>query len=206
MRIFVTAIGTDSGKTVFSAILTQALEADYWKPVQAGRPTDTDIVRSLVINDNSRFFAETYLLNAPLSPHASAIREGVLIDLNKFDIPHYRDHLVIEGAGGLMVPLNDDDMIVDLIPTLEAKTILVANLYLGSINHTLLSVELLEKKKIRPLGIVFNGQSNPESEDIIQHKSGYRVLLRIRPELEITPQVIQKYAYELKSNWPKEPS
>jgi len=206
MRIFVTAIGTDCGKTVFSAILAQALEADYWKPVQAGYPTDREVVKNLVTNPKSRFFPETYLLQTPASPHASARIDGIQIDLNQFEIPDYQKYLVIEGAGGVMVPLNDQDMVIDLIPAFKAQTILVSNLYLGSINHTLLTVELFEKRGIRPLGIVFNGQSNPESEDIIVSKSGYNVILRIKPEPEITSQIIQKYAHELKSNWPPKTS
>ena len=201
MRIFVTAIGTDSGKTVFSAILTQALDADYWKPVQAGYPTDRETVQNLVTNPKSQFFPETYLLQTPASPHAAAKTDGIRIELDRFLIPEYGEHLIIEGAGGAMVPLNDLDMVVDMIPAFEAQTILVSNLYLGSINHTLLTVELLDRRGIKPLGIVFNGISNPASEDIIVNKSGYRVLLRIQPEPKITSQIIQKYAHELKSNW-----
>jgi len=201
MKLFVTAIGTDSGKTVFSAILAQAFGADYWKPIQAGLPSDMSIVQDLVTNPKSRFFPETYLLQTPASPHASAKIDGLRIEMDQFQIPDYNEHLVIEGAGGVLVPLNDQETVLDMIIALKCQPILVSNLYLGSINHTLLTVELFRSNHIEPLGIVFNGPSNSESENIILNKSGYEVLLRIHPEPAINPRIIQKYANELRSKW-----
>ena len=147
MRLFVTGIGTEVGKTVISAILTEALEADYWKPVQAGDLdySDTHKVKDLVSNSKSVFHCETHALNHPMSPHAAAERDGVEISLNDFQIPKTDNHLVIEGAGGLMVPLNRKDCIIDLIENFGVEAVLVSRNYLGSINHTLLSVEALSK-------------------------------------------------------------
>src|SRR5882724_5124748 len=113
MNYFVTAIGTDSGKTFFSAILCEALQADYWKPVQAGMPRDADTVRSLLSNTVSKIHDETYLLGTPASPHAAAKRDDVTIQMQRFIIPLTHNDLVIEGAGGCLVPLNDIDFVID---------------------------------------------------------------------------------------------
>jgi dethiobiotin synthetase len=201
MRYFVTAIGTDCGKTLASAILTQALGADYWKPVQAGFPRDTDTVRSLVTNKKTIFHDEAYLLGTPASPHAAAKSEGVDIRLEYIMPPYTERDLIIEGAGGILVPLNKHHFILDLIYVLDAEVILVADLYLGSINHTLLTVELLKKKRFKVKGIIFNGPETPESEELILSYSGYRCLLRIRPEAQINHSVINKYAMEILKNW-----
>lgn len=201
MNYFVTAIGTDSGKTLVSAILCEALGADYWKPVQAGRPDDTSVVRSLVSNTKTTFHKETYFLNTPASPHAAAKIDGVVIGLNKFILPDISNDLVIEGAGGCLVPLNDHDFIIDLVGPLNANVILVANLYLGSINHTLLTVEAIKSRGLPIAGLIFNGESNPESERIILHHTSLRCLLRIEREKEINKATIKKYATLLKENW-----
>ncbi|MDN5199872.1 dethiobiotin synthase [Fulvivirgaceae bacterium BMA10] len=194
MNYFVTAIGTDSGKTVVSAILIEALKADYWKPVQAGYPTDSTVIKELLPNANITFHRERYLLNTPASPHAAAKIDHVEINLNDFKVPETKRNLVIEGAGGLMVPLNDKDMVHDLIPVCKAEVILVANLYLGSINHTLLSINLLKQKGYKVKGIIFNGEENIESERIILEQSGYLCLLRIRPEAQVDHNMIRTYA------------
>lgn len=198
MDIFVTAIGTDSGKTLVSAILTEALKADYWKPVQAGMPRDTDTVQSLVSNDKTFFWPEAYLLNTPASPHASAKLDQVEIKLSQIHRPPTENHLVVEGAGGLMVPINDNDYVIDIAINLQIPVLLVSNLYLGSINHTLLSIEYLIRNKIPVVGLIFNGPSNPESESIIEAKSPWPVLLKIKQEEEINKQVVRKYSDQLK--------
>ena len=194
MNYFVTAIGTDSGKTFFSAILCEALQADYWKPVQAGMPRDADTVRSLLSNTASKIHQETYLLGTPASPHASAKRDGVTIQLEKFNIPQAKNDLVIEGAGGCLVPLNDIDFVIDLAKRFKSQVILVSNLYLGSINHSLLSADYLRKNKFDVKGIVFNGPSNADSEEIILKHTGFKCLMRIREEEEITKETVKKYA------------
>jgi dethiobiotin synthetase len=199
VNYFVTAIDTDSGKTLVSAILCEALDADYWKPVQAGLPKDSDTVKSLA--NNTPIHPETYLLKIPASPHASAKQSGLEIQLNDFSLPKTSNTLVIEGAGGCLVPLNDRHFVIDLVKIFKAEVILVADLYLGSINHTLLTIEALMNRKIKIRGIVFNGDPNPESERIILLHSELPCLLRIKKEKKITPDVVKKYAQQLSQNW-----
>ena len=198
MHYFVTGIDTDSGKTLVSAILCEALGFDYWKPIQAGFPKDSDTVKKLVPNVIAH--PEAYMLNTPASPHASAKIDEVTIDPTKITVPKYKSGLIIEGAGGCLVPLNEIDFVIDLAPILHAEIILVADLYLGSINHTLLTVHLLQSRKYRVKGIIFNGEPNPESERIILQHSGYPCLLRITKEPTITHETIKRYATLLKKN------
>jgi len=190
---FITAIGTDSGKTVVSAILCKALKADYWKPIQCGSPSDSDQIASLLGPDQV-IHPESYYLEMPASPHAASKAEGVEVLLENFKLPSTDNVLVIEGAGGLMVPLNEENFVIDLIKCLNVKVILVANLYLGSINHTLLSIEALKSRGIPIEGIVFNGESNFESERIILKHSGLKVILRINKELVVDFEMLSKYA------------
>lgn len=201
MNYFVTAIGTDSGKTVISAILVEMLGADYWKPVQAGMPRDTETVQQLVTNSRSNFYRETYLLQTPASPHASAKIDGVSIHLNSIVPPVSNRDLIIEGAGGIMVPLNEEDVILDIYPRMEAEIILVSNLYLGSINHTLLTAEVIKARGYTVKGLIFNGPANEESERIILAKTGYKLLLKVRQEPEVNKEMIRKYAEKLKACW-----
>lgn len=202
MRYFVTAIHTDSGKTLVSSILVNALQADYWKPVQCGYPRDLETVSSRVYNKHCLYHPERYLLKEPMSPHAAAAREGVTIRLEDFQVPdHESNPLVIEGAGGVLVPLNDKDFVIDLAAKFEAEVILVANNYLGSINHTLLTVNELRRRKLPVKGIIFNGPENRDTEDYILQYSGYRSLLRIRPETAVTDEMITRYSIKLFENW-----
>ncbi len=198
MNYFVTAIGTDSGKTLVSAILCEALQADYWKPVQSGLPRDTETVSSLVTNPTTVFHPERFLLTTPVSPHAAAKADGVTIELDAFHLPESANTLVVEGAGGCLVPLSDQHLIIDLIAHLNLETILVSNLYLGSINHTLLTFEALKKRNLPVRGIVFNGDANEESERIILHYTKLRCLLRIKKESAIDREVVKTYALALK--------
>lgn len=201
MNYFVTAIGTDSGKTVISAILTEMLYADYWKPIQSGKPRDTETVQALISNPHTTFHAEAYLLNTSASPHASAKIDNIEIVLGHFRLPDTKRDLVIEGAGGVFVPLNDKDVILDLVPRLDAEIVLVSNLYLGSINHTLLTAEVIKSRGYQVKGIIFNGPSNPESEAIILKKTGYKELLKVEQEAAITKEIIIQYAKKLKASW-----
>jgi dethiobiotin synthetase len=197
---FITGIGTEVGKTVASAIVTQALEADYWKPLQAGdlHQSDSMKVQSLIDNDSSIFHPEAYRLNHPMSPHAAAERDGVEIDISLFEIPKTDNHLVIEGAGGLLVPLNKKDTILDLIANLKCKVILVSRHYLGSINHTLMSIELLKQRNISIKGILFNGNENKDTESIITEMTGIKALGRIDELEELNKSVINSVAQDLK--------
>jgi dethiobiotin synthetase len=203
MNYFVTAIGTDSGKTLISAILTEALQADYWKPIQSGKnDRDVEKVSSLVSNGHSFFYQEAYLLSEPMSPHAAAKLDGVTVDLAKILPPQNNgNHLVIEGAGGVLVPINEQDFVIDLAKKFEAEIILVSNIYLGSINHTLLTIQELKRRNLPVKGIIFNGPPNLETESIILKHSGYRCLLRVLPEKEITQEIVMKYAVKLFEQW-----
>lgn len=202
-KYFVTAIGTNSGKTIVSAILTQALQADYWKPVQAGiEEKDSDVVNSLLLNDYSIVHPERFCFKKAASPHEASAEENIHIQLSDFRIPETVDtDLIIEGAGGVMVPLNEHDTITDLALVLGAEVILVANYYLGSINHTLLSYEYLKKKNVRIKGIIFNGQENTASRSIILAKTGLTCLLDIKQEKRWDPFLVQQYAVKLFENW-----
>lgn len=197
MNYFVTGIDTDSGKTLVSAILCEALQADYWKPIQAGLPKDSDTVKSLISTGNIRIHPERHLLSMPASPHASAKAENITIELQDFITPK-AENLIIEGAGGCLVPINQSNFVIDLAVHLNASVILVADLYLGSINHTLLTANLLKQKGILVQGLIFNGDSNPESESIILHHTRYKKLLHIKREQHITKEVVQRYASLLK--------
>ncbi len=204
MQFFITGIGTEIGKTVVSAFVTEYLQADYWKPVQSGdlHWTDTMKVQSLVSNTKSVFHPERHRLNAPLSPHASAALDGVQIKLSDFTIPVTSNHLVVEGAGGLMVPLNEHEVLLDLIQQLQIPVILVSRNYLGSINHTLLSFEALQQRKIPIAGIVFNGEPNPASESFIENYTQLPVLFRVGNLDDITPESIRDLVKELHIDFP----
>lgn len=182
MKYFVTGIGTEIGKTITSAILTEKLNADYWKPIQAGEldNSDTMKVEGLISNQKSRFFEERYRLLNPMSPHAAANIENINISLKDFKLPETNNNLIVEGAGGLMVPINHDgDMIVDLIKTLNIPVIIVSKNYLGSINHTLLTIKALQQLKIPIKGIIFNGEENIETQQIIKDITDVNILGRI---------------------------
>lgn len=198
MNYFITAIGTDSGKTLAAAILCDALQADYWKPVQAGFPRDTDTVKNLISNKKSVFHPEAYLLKTPASPHAASKIDQITIRPTDIQTPKTNNTLIIEGAGGCLVPLNDDDFVIDLATLFKAEIILVSNQYLGSINHTLLTLEAVKKRNLTIKGIIFNGPANEESERIILKHAKVNCLLRIKKELEINKVVVQKYAAIIK--------
>ncbi len=195
MQFFVTGIGTEIGKTIVSAILTEYLQADYWKPVQSGdlHWSDTMKVQALVSNHRSVFHPERHRLQAPLSPHASAALDGVQIELTDFNLPQTSNHLIVEGAGGLIVPLNEQDVMLDLIEQLQIPVILVSRNYLGSINHTMLSLEALAHRQITVAGIVFNGESNPATESFIEKNSHVPVLFRVGQFPEISPAAIRQF-------------
>jgi dethiobiotin synthetase len=201
MNYFVTAIGTDSGKTLVAAIVCEALEADYWKPVQAGPPHDSAWVKTMLTNSRSIVHPEGYTLNMPASPHASAKAEGITIRVESLTLPPSRNTLIIEGAGGVLVPLNDQDFVIDIASKFDLSIILVSNYYLGSINHTLLTFEALKARKLNIAGIIFNGERNEETRQIILQHTELRCLLDIEPEGRITPTIVAKYAKTLYENW-----
>lgn len=196
--LFVTGIHTDAGKTVSSAILCQVLQMDYWKPIQSGIITDSDTlaVKELLGETEIQFHPEAYRLKEPLSPHAAAKIDGVEIDLNKITRPK-TERLLIEGAGGLLVPLNDKNMVADLIQEGD-KVVLVSRHYLGSINHTLLSIAYLNQKGIEP-GILFNGSENRDTEEAIARFGKSKILGRIDETEEVNTDFVKKQSEKLKN-------
>ena len=195
MKIFVTGIGTDVGKTIASAIITESLEADYWKPIQAGDADNSDShkLERLLTNSKTKIHPNTYLLQTPASPHFAAEKEGITIELEKIKEPKTKNSLVIEGAGGVFVPLNEKDTVIDLIQK-DYKDIVVSRHYLGSINHTLLTIAALRDKKLDIAGIVFNGNENKATEEIILSKTGLKCIGRIEDEPYFDKNVIREYA------------
>jgi dethiobiotin synthetase len=200
MKYFVTGIGTEIGKTIASAILVEALEADYWKPVQAGELeyTDSQKVKDLISNTESKFYSESFRLKLAMSPHAAAQNENMTITTSNFNPPKADKPLIIEGAGGLLVPLNDKECIIDLIKKLKVEVILISQHYLGSINHTLLSIEALKNRNIPIKGILFNGDENKDTENIILSKSGLNNLGRIPTLKTVDKTSIKEIAEQLK--------
>ncbi|MDF0694411.1 dethiobiotin synthase [Aquirufa ecclesiirivi] len=198
--IIVAGIGTEIGKTVVSAILTNALKADYWKPIQSGDLDQGDAywIQQWVKHPNLTIWPSTYRLSQPLSPHTAAELDGISIELNQFQKPASSNSLVIELAGGLMVPINDQQTNIDLIQSLNAPVILVSKNYLGSINHTLLSFEMLQQRGIPVLGLVFNGPENPSGEKFILNYTQLPLLLRVNEEPSINDIVIDHYAQQIK--------
>ena len=196
---FITGIGTDVGKTVVSAIITEALQADYWKPIQAGElsRSDSHRIEELISNTHSQIFKNSYALKTAVSPHAAAEIEGICIELKKIINPVTKNNLIIEGAGGLLVPLNNSKTILDLIKR-DYKIIVVSKHYLGSINHTLLTIQLLKSRGLSVAGIIFNGNQVTTSEQIIQKMSKVPILGRINEEKIINRTIVKKYAMLLK--------
>ncbi|MCV9385723.1 dethiobiotin synthase [Reichenbachiella ulvae] len=192
-RYFVTGIDTDAGKSIVSAILVQKLKADYWKPVQAGEPTDSNFVRSMIDSDLV-IHPEGVILEHPMSPHAAAERENVKVERKQFSVPETENNLIIEGAGGLMVPINSSEFVIDFARDFDAEVILVSRNYLGSINHTMLSIEYLKSNDFKIKGLIFNDEPNPETESFILQYSGIPCLGHIPKLKEISAEEIAKQA------------
>lgn len=201
MKLFITGIGTDVGKTITSAIVTQALEADYWKPIQAGDLDNSDShkIQNYISNNKTVIHENSYKLNTPASPHYAAAIDSIIIELDKIIEPKTNNHLVIEGAGGILVPLNNQDCIIDLIKS-EYKIIVVSRHYLGSINHTLLTIEALKNRNLSVAGIIFSGDENKATEEIILSKTKIQFIGRIETEPYFDQNVIQYYADEFREN------
>ena len=201
MKIFITGISTDVGKTITSAIVVEALEADYWKPVQAGDLDNSDShkVKCHISNSKSQFYPNSYQLNTPASPHLAAEIDGIRIDLSQIQEPKTDNHLVIEGAGGIFVPLNEEDSIIDLIQP-NYKVIVVSRHYLGSINHTLLTIEAIRNRGFEVAGIIFSGSENKSTESLILNKTKIKCIGRIDEEPYFDQNVIREYADLFRDN------
>lgn len=208
--IFITGTGTEIGKTVIAAILVEALQADYWKPVQAGFAlgTDSQVVKSILTNTASKVFPETYKLTMPASPHLAAKTEGKTISLDRI-AEHYSiisqasKLMIIEGAGGLMVPLNDHEFTIDLIKKLNARVVIVSRNYLGSINHSLLTAAVCRSHNLDVLGWVFNDRYLDYEQEVAQW-SGYPVIASVPRARQVNKDFVLQQAQiakpELK-NW-----
>lgn len=202
MRFFLTGIGTDVGKTVASAVVCKALGADYWKPVQSGeRATggDTARVRGLLgeLAQGQQLHASRYALDLAASPHLSAAEEGLRIEVADFQLPDTVRPLVVEGAGGLLVPLNERETMLDLIKALHLPVLLVVRSYLGSINHTLLSVRALEQAGVHVKGLIYSGAPYRDNQEIIAAHTGLPTLSQLPEASEITAQWVAEQAARL---------
>ncbi|MGS2740678.1 dethiobiotin synthase [Sinomicrobium sp. M5D2P17] len=194
-KFFITGISTEVGKTIVSAIVTEALEADYWKPIQSGDLDNSDShkIERLISNPKTKIHPNGYALKTPMSPHAAAAIDGVRIEAGKITEPQTERNLVIEGAGGLLVPLNNTETIADLIKP-DYKVLIVSRNYLGSINHTLLTIEALKQRGAQIGGIIISGDENRSTESIIEEMGNVPILGRVAEEKFFDKDVIKKYA------------
>jgi len=198
MEYFVTGIGTDVGKTVVSALLCEILGADYWKPVQSGAQSGTDSeTLATLLGSDARIWPEAYCLQEPISPHAAAYLEGIEIEAAKLRFPKTRRPLIVEGAGGVHVPVNNHQTFLDLLQVWDIPVIIVSRNYLGSINHTLLTIEVLQQRGIPIAGLIFNGAATPLSEKVIASYSHLTVLGHVPEAPCVDRQFIQQQAAEL---------
>lgn len=182
-EFFITGTDTGIGKTLVSGMLMSALDATYWKPIQAGldEDTDTEFVQRVSKADTSRIITERYRLETPMSPHGAADIDNISISLDDFELPEYHTkHLIVEGAGGLIVPINWKDTILDLIEHLNIPVLLVARSSLGTLNHTLLSLEALKSRGIEVFAVILNGEKHPSNKETIE-KFGDVPVFEIEP-------------------------
>lgn len=194
-KLFVTGTDTDIGKTVVSSILVSGLQAGYWKPIQAGRDpiTDTEFLRKATDLPNSHFYEESFNLKEPMSPHASAEIDGVSIHFDDIVEPEAtQNHLIIEGAGGLIVPINDDQYVIDLIAHFGYPALLVAKSGLGTLNHTLLSLEAMRRRNIPVFGVVLVGERHASNEEAIIKYGEVPRLFRLPILSKLNPQTVNK--------------
>lgn len=202
-QYIITGIGTDVGKTVVSSIFAQALNATYWKPVQAGDLGNSDSIKVNNWTDEQvTVLREAFRLTEPMSPHAAATIDGLLIDLESIDFPEIEGNFIVEGAGGLLVPVNSDGLLyADLFKAWNLPVIVVSRHYLGSINHTLLTMEVLKNRNIPVEGIVFVGAENQATESVILNVTGSKMITRIPLTDELGTEFIQSEAKRLRESW-----
>ena len=198
-KLFITGIGTEVGKTVCSAILAKYFKADYWKPIQSGDLHFSDSMKIKEwVGENVVIHPEKYRLQLAVSPHQSALEEGVLINSNDFKLPETQNNLIVEGAGGLMVPISDDEFIIDLIEKLNLPVALVVRNYLGCINHTLLSLMALKQKNIKLEYLILNGSFPADTERIIcKNIQEETKIIRIPDIVNITKENIERITKQL---------
>ncbi|MBA3239229.1 MAG: dethiobiotin synthase [Parachlamydiaceae bacterium] len=197
LKIIIAGTGPDVGKTVVSAILTTLLNGSYWKPIQCGRKeeSDTATMHDLIDSYKHKIYPPKYSLDAPLSPHHAARLEGISIDASSIVPPETTSPLIVEGVGGIFVPLTTKILTIDLFSSWkDCLWILVSNHYIGSINHTLLTVEALKRRQVSIAGLIFNGKPNPDSEEAILDMTQLPLLERLLPEKYIALKTIKRYA------------
>jgi len=201
-QFIITGIGTDIGKTVVSAIISQALDSFYWKPIQAGELENSDSIKvQNWTTDSVTILSEAFQLNQPMSPHAAAEIDGVEITNEALQLPLVERNLVVEGAGGLLVPLNNKRLLlIDLFKEWNLPVIVVSRHYVGSINHTLLTVEALKNRKINIEGIVFVGDENKSTESFILNYTDLKMIARMPLTSEVNTEFIQEQAQILKES------
>jgi dethiobiotin synthetase len=198
-RCFVAGTDTGIGKTYCSAVISLALEADYWKPLQAGdlESSDSLTVRALT-QGKVTIHPEAVRLQMPASPHAAAAAEGLVLDPENWVFPEHQGNLVIEGAGGLLVPLTQELLYADWVEQQGLPVVLISGNRLGSINHTLLTIEALMVRNIDVLGILFNGDAAPSSESFIEQYSGIPILGRVPWVAKPSPESVAEAANVLR--------
>lgn len=192
---FVTGTDTGVGKSMVSAILALGLNAEYWKPIQCGilPQTDSEWIKEITGLSSDHFHPEKFRLIQPLSPHAAALHENIHIDLSEIQMPNApkaHSHLIIEGAGGVLVPLNESDFMIDLIAKLQVPVLLVSRSTLGTINHTLLTLQQLRAYSIPILGVVLNGPKNEGNRKAIVHYGQVDILAELEPISDMTPDTL----------------
>ena len=196
----ITGIGTEVGKTVVSAIVSEALKATYWKPVQAGELENTDSKKIERLTSNVRVLPEAFKLNEPMSPHAAADIDGIEINLNSLSLPDFKSNFVIEGAGGILVPINMEGLLyADVFSHWNLPVIIVSRHYLGSINHSLMTAEVLKTRGIKIAGWIFVGEETKSSESIILKVTGLPMIARIPLVDEVTKEFIAEQASKIAS-------
>ena len=199
-KVVVAGIGTEVGKTIVSAALLHRLKADDWKPIQAGELENSDShnVSQLVGDLSIHIHSEAFRLKEPMSPHAAAAIEDRSIHLNELILPETENHLVVELAGGIMVPINNQQTSLDWLKKMKIPVVLVSRYYLGQINHTLLTIEVLKSNKVPLLGIIFNGEENLASKQAILQIGNTEDLGTIPILKEINSNTIARAANEIR--------
>lgn len=198
-KILIAGCGTDVGKTIVSAIVATIMNGNYWKPIQSGlENSDTEVMKNLINTRKQHIYPPAYHLKAPLSPHHAARLENIIIDIHSIIPPKTSRPLIIEGVGGIFVPLTTKILSIDLFKLWKCHWIVVSKHYLGSINHTLLTIDALKRQGIRIAGLIFNGEPSQDSEDAILEISRVALLGRLLPEKTINSDTIRRYAKQWK--------
>jgi len=199
-QFIITGIGTDVGKTVVSSIVSEALQATYWKPVQAGDLDNSDSIKVERLTKNVTVLPEAFRLSEPMSPHAAAKLDGIEITLENLNLPSVSGNFIVEGAGGIMVPINSKGFLyVDAFAEWKLPAIVVSRHYLGSINHTLMTIEILNNRGIEIEGIIFVGDEHPTTEEAILSNTGLRLIARIPLAKEVNQEFILSQAELIKN-------